>query len=123
MSTKNKNPLDALFAEAVNAVEKVQEETSEGSEEFEIEFVDETSPPSADEVEFEVDLDMDEEAADVSVFEDLPHNKIRDIYFADNHNLRFSMGLPFVRGHYSEIGFEKISDSISLSLQNILSNN
>ena len=58
-----------------------------------------------------------------SVFEDLPHNKIRDIYFADNHNLRFSMGLPFVRGHYSEIGFEKISDSISLSLQNILSNN
>tara|TARA_A100001015_G_scaffold296532_1_gene376966 strand:+ start:92 stop:562 length:471 start_codon:yes stop_codon:yes gene_type:complete len=57
------------------------------------------------------------------IFEGFPHKEIRDIYFANNHDLRFTMGLSYVRGHYSEIGFEKISDSISLSLQNILSNN
>ena len=54
MSTSDKNPLDALFAEAVNAVEKVKDKPpADGEMEFEIEFVTEDTPPAKDEIEFD----------------------------------------------------------------------
>ena len=56
--TDNNDPLSALFAEAMNAVDKVELESKGDNEDnIEIEFVDSDGPPA--EEEFEIDMDFD----------------------------------------------------------------